>query len=407
MFKTGKFLLTQTIIWMLLALIASQAASAQSATPLLSCRLNATTAPVGAQLELVLEIAQVQDFYGYELTLKYDPNLVEILDGDPNRDQVNAQLGDFVSQDFLQLNEINQPGELLLNLMQINPTPARSGQGMLARVFLKTSNLGTVNFALTDVFLYDVNGEEMAHQVQNCTLTVQNGASAVPTATPTPTQSPTPSESPTATSTPTWTATPLPSVDTATPFPTFTITPLPATDTTTPIPTLTATAPPVSDTPIVVSAINGGNAATSTSTATNGETPTPTVTPTLLVATTVVTGTMPPMVLTQTTTPLPIAGIVVTMEPTAPMPPITITQQEPQAEASTLANSDATGLPTATWDYLSLVLLLLGVLTVGVIGFELLVIIACVFFLRLRVSRHDLIAPPSRRLRGSRMHLLR
>lgn len=95
------------------------------------------------------------------------------------------------------------------------------------------------------------------------------------------------------------------------------------------------------------------------------------------------------------------------MEPTAPMPPITITQQEPQAEASTLANSDATGLPTATWDYLSLVLLLLGVLTVGVIGFELLVIIACVFFLRLRVSRHDLIAPPSRRLRGSRMHLLR
>ena len=197
------------LCWALLLLWTNPGHSvAQATLPVLACRLSASTVAMGGQVELFVEVRDVQNFYGYELSLLYDATRIEFVDADPTREAVNAQMGDFLSLDFLVLNDIYTPGEFLLNLSQIAPTPARSGSGLLARAVLVGRGAGAVSFTFADVFFYDANGEEMQVDIQGCSLQVGEGGAA-PASTPTETATATalPTEAP---------ATPTPVTPTAT-----------------------------------------------------------------------------------------------------------------------------------------------------------------------------------------------
>lgn len=297
---------------------------AQSGRAMVSCAINLTILPIGGWADLTIKIENTKNFYGYELTLNYDPAIVEILDSDPNRDQVNAELGDFIQQDFLQLNEINQPGELLLNLTQIAPTQAVSGDGVLATVKLQGKANGRVDFALTDIYLYDVNGAEIAYDVQGCSLQVAGASVSTPTPTATPTLTPTITETPSPTATPT-----------VTEFPSLTSTDLPT-------PTATSSSTPTS---------------VSTSTATEVVEPTATafienqVTPTL--ANETVVSEMQPVATetpfeeaTATNTPT-VETIMANQETTPATPSATATVEAPSSQPITNSVNSATNTPQA------------------------------------------------------------
>lgn len=188
-------------LWVVLLLWINTGYSAAQATPMVSCRLSSASVGVGGPFELFLEVQNVQNFYGYELSLLYDPSLVELVDADPDREGVNAQLGDFLQPDFLVLNEIYEPGEFLLNLTQVDPTLARSGNGLLAQILVAGRSEDMATFTLADVALYSASGDEIPHQLQNCALQVGNVAP--PTVTPTEaTATPVPATAVVATATP-------------------------------------------------------------------------------------------------------------------------------------------------------------------------------------------------------------
>jgi hypothetical protein len=157
--------------------------AAQAGVLTLSCHLPSASVPVAGQTELFLEIQNVQNLYGYELVLRYDPTLIEFVDAEPLREGVNTQLSNFLSPDFVVLNDIDPPGELWLNLTQIDPTAARSGSSPLARAIVTGLQDGIANFTITDLILYDVAGNEIPYQVQNCALQV--GPPPSPTESPT------------------------------------------------------------------------------------------------------------------------------------------------------------------------------------------------------------------------------
>ena len=153
-----------------LAWIGSGHSLAQARNPILLCRLSAASAAAGEQVGLFIEVRNVQDLYGFELRFRYSPDLVKFVDTDPAGDLEYIELGDFLSPGFLMFDDIDKPGEFWLNASQTDPTPARSGTGVLARAMLTGRQIGKSDFTLADVILYDVHGNDIERQVQNCTI---------------------------------------------------------------------------------------------------------------------------------------------------------------------------------------------------------------------------------------------
>lgn len=82
----------------------------------------------------------VTDLYGLELHLKYDPALLEIQDSQADQAGVQVEPGTLlpVNQGFVVANQANQgQGTVLYALTLLNPAPAVSGSGPIARLTFK------------------------------------------------------------------------------------------------------------------------------------------------------------------------------------------------------------------------------------------------------------------------------
>jgi hypothetical protein len=246
------------------SLSASTAVQAQGGQTLLRCRIEQTPLALNGQATLIVEIANVQNLYGYELNMAYDGSRVQIQDADAEKPDTNLQLGAFVSPDFVVFNRADN-GVINLVLTQLAPNGPRSGSGELARATLVGIGAGFANFAFGEVTLSDNNGQLIPVTIQDCLVEV--GAAGEPT----PTASATPLPTATAIAVATDTPTPAPQP------PTATFTPLPAVPTDTPVPAET-TQPEPTPTVLAITTPNplqGGAGSTMTPAETTAATQTP------------------------------------------------------------------------------------------------------------------------------------
>jgi hypothetical protein len=142
----------------------------------LVCRLEQTAIQVGEQTTLFIEVLNVTDLYGYQLDLYFDPDVVQ-LSGVVQDGIEGMILGDFLSPDFVVNNEIdNEFGVVFIALTQINPSPARSGSGELARAVVSGIQPGVSEFSFESAILANSSGNEIARRLQNCLLSVEEGS---------------------------------------------------------------------------------------------------------------------------------------------------------------------------------------------------------------------------------------
>ncbi len=209
---------------------------------------------VGNTTTVDIRIEDVTGLYGAEVHLTFDPALLEVVDGNSGMAGVQIQPGTFPNPHFLAQNVVDQTaGKIHFAVSQGPGDDPVSGSGVLATITFQGEAAGTSAISFDNILLSDQEGESIAADTQDGSVTVTGEETATPTATPS-------EDTPTPTSTPDDTATPTPTPDdTLTP----TLTPTPGD---TPTPTLT---PTPGDTP------------TPTPTPTPGDTPTPTLTPTL------------------------------------------------------------------------------------------------------------------------------
>jgi hypothetical protein len=83
----------------------------------------------------------VTDLYGLELHLKYDPAVLEVQDSQADQTGVQIEPGTLlpVNQGFVVANQANQAeGTIVYALTLLNPAPAVSGSGPMARMTFKT-----------------------------------------------------------------------------------------------------------------------------------------------------------------------------------------------------------------------------------------------------------------------------
>lgn len=214
---------------------------------------------VGEIVEVRVMLDDVEDLYGIEFRIRFDPTFVWVVDVDPAETGVQIALGDFPSPDFVSRNEAdNVAGRIRYAVTQMWPSEPRSGSGWVATIRLWGRSRGTSWLTFEDVLLSDSGGIDLAVDTLDGEVYVADNPTPIP-APPTYTPAPatatfTPSPSPT------WTALPegeatgaVPSGRTGregshpTPTATWTMTPsqtqggATATRSPTPLPTATAT----------------------------------------------------------------------------------------------------------------------------------------------------------------------
>jgi LysM repeat protein len=192
---------------------------------------------VGQLTTVTLRVENVQNLYGYQVTITFNPALLEVIDADPGEAGVQVGLGTFVTPDYVPQNAANNAaGTIDCVVSQVAPSTAANGSGALLTISFRGKAAGVSAIQLNPLVLASAQGTEIAANIHNAQISVGSptptSTATVPTATHTPTS--------TATSTPTGTVVPPTSTPTATSTPTGTVVP----PTSTPTPTPTATLPP-------------------------------------------------------------------------------------------------------------------------------------------------------------------
>lgn len=153
------------------------------------------TLNVGETREVTIAIENVNNLYGIELVITFDPTIVEVVDANPSKAGVQVSAGGFLSPDFEALNTVAN-GKIDYALTQIAPNNPVSGSGLLIRITFKGNNAGTSALMLNTVLLADQNGSAIASASQNGAITVggggQNPTPVPPTAVPPTAVPPTP-----------------------------------------------------------------------------------------------------------------------------------------------------------------------------------------------------------------------
>lgn len=216
--------------------------------PTLSCTLSVSAINPGENAELLIDLNRLDEVASLELSMGYNPNLIQIQDRIPEQsDTINLSLGDLLTGNADIISSVDSASGLIqldINRSNGDLLAASSGNVALASIAGLPAT-GLAEFIFQEATLTTFNGTQLPlGRVQDCWVDVGNSGAPTPTATTfgnsplaTVTASPT-SNSPLPTLTPTPTPT-LPAQPTATPS--FTFTPAPTftpsfTETPTPTP---------------------------------------------------------------------------------------------------------------------------------------------------------------------------
>jgi LysM repeat protein len=173
---------------------------------------------VGQMTTVTLRVENVQDLYGYQVTITFDPALLEVIDADAGKPGIQVGLGTFISADYVPQNTAdNNAGTIECVVSQVAPSTAANGSGALLTISFRGKSTGVSNIQLNPLILASSGGTEIAANIYNATISVGSGGatatptSTVPIATPTPTPTGTvivPTPTPTTPVTPQPTTTP-------------------------------------------------------------------------------------------------------------------------------------------------------------------------------------------------------
>lgn len=115
----------------------------------------------------------VTDLYGLEFMLKFDPATVAVVDANPEQAGSQIEAGTLlpVSQGFVVVNQADaQQGRISFAMTLLNPAPAVSGSGALARITFDRRQAGPSTVDIQDIKLVSVNLQTLPVETQSLTI---------------------------------------------------------------------------------------------------------------------------------------------------------------------------------------------------------------------------------------------
>jgi hypothetical protein len=165
MFKNNPhiFLRHSVLILIALALLMTlPASSVAGAQPTLRPDPPALGLRSGEQGMISLQVADVQNMYGLEFHLTFDPNIVEVADADASKPGVQIKPGDWFKNSFVATNKAdNTTGKIDFAVTLLNPAPPVSGDGVTATITFRAKNNGTSPLKVEKAILASRDGKEI------------------------------------------------------------------------------------------------------------------------------------------------------------------------------------------------------------------------------------------------------
>lgn len=177
---------------------------AAAATTVITLGDDGLEVTAGQTATLLVSVTEVQDLYGVEIHLRFDPAVVQVADADTSTDGVQVAAGDFLSADFVAQNLAdNQAGTIDYAVTQINPSEPKSGSGTLLAIQFQGVGAGRASLVqVADQILSTLDGEIIPATVVSGQIRVGGSMASAGTAAP-PLVTGSPAETPSTAATPT------------------------------------------------------------------------------------------------------------------------------------------------------------------------------------------------------------
>jgi hypothetical protein len=133
-----------------------------------------STIPISGTGTVDIAITDVNDLYGIQLELSFDPAVVEVVDADPGTAGVQITPGSCPVPDFVVLNDVdNATGTISFGATSLNPSPPCNGSGIVASIefhgLVETPNTPV---QLVDWLLSDTDGFPIPASTQDGALEI-------------------------------------------------------------------------------------------------------------------------------------------------------------------------------------------------------------------------------------------
>lgn len=127
----------------------------------------------GAEKTVTLLFEDVQELYGIEVHLTFDSKLVEVVDADPDKPDVQIQSEDWLKDGFIAANRAdNAAGKIDFAATLLNPAPPVNGSKSFAQITFRAKNDGTSPLKIEQVILTTRDAQVIPSQQQNGQLGV-------------------------------------------------------------------------------------------------------------------------------------------------------------------------------------------------------------------------------------------
>ena len=84
--------------------------------------------PLNVSVEVPVEVRDVSELYAVDLTIRFDPDILEVEDANENLEGVQPGLATFLDAGMTLFNEVdNETGTVRFVMSQINPSEGKSG----------------------------------------------------------------------------------------------------------------------------------------------------------------------------------------------------------------------------------------------------------------------------------------
>lgn len=164
------------ILMVLFAFCTFQTVQAQDAPAEVGVIESFEVAP-GSTIQVPVYVRGVQELYGVDLTLEFDPDVVQVIDQGPAMEGTQAGLGKFLDPGLLLFNNVdNEAGTLRFTMSQYNPSEPKSGEGILLLISFEGLTEGETTLEITSVSLSTREGVEIPSRGVNNSLVVVSGA---------------------------------------------------------------------------------------------------------------------------------------------------------------------------------------------------------------------------------------
>jgi|GEM_PF-6188796 len=157
------------------------------AEPTLRTRPEAVTIAPGAKTTIEVWGENWDEVYGIEFKIGFNPDVVEVIDADPNRTGIQLEPGQFPdpSTGFVAVNVVNpETGIGRYAMTELNPAPPVSGSGIVVRVTFRGRAEGKTTLTLSDIKLVDLQGVTTTARALNGQITISGALVGSPSGTP-------------------------------------------------------------------------------------------------------------------------------------------------------------------------------------------------------------------------------